>query len=536
MKINKTIIITLLCIIVFTSLVRFRLADVPFERDEGEYAYAGQLILKGIPPYQQFYNMKLPGIYAVYACLLAVFGQTHTGVHTGLLVINALTILLIFFLVRRVIDNTAGVVAAACFALLSVGQAVQGIFANAEHFVMLPVMGGLILLLKGQDEDRQWLLFLSGLLFGTGFIIKQHGVLFIAFGGLYILINGLHSGLATWPRQLSRCMLFTMGAVVPYVATCLIMFQAGVFEKFWFWTVDYAKAYSSQISFKYAWQVFSKQSMNIGASAPLIWLLSGLGLISLVLDKRLHKRAMFVFMFVLFSFLAICPGFYFRPHYFVLILPAASMLAGITISSLWYMLSNVRVPIVKYGVPILVAFICLGLSVNKQKQFLFEMTPVEACRATYGLNPFPESIEISQYIKENTDKNDRVAVIGSEPQIYFYSDRRSATGYIYMYPLMENHEFALQMQKEMIQEVESAKPEVLVFVWVPTSWLRRVDSHDLLFKWFETYQAAYYSLTGLVNIFNNTSVYQWGQKVKWPPESDYWIAILKRKHVDLKTR
>ena len=148
------------------------------------------------------------------------------------------------------------------------------------------------------------------------------------------------------------------------------------------------------------------------------------------------------------------------------------------------------------------------------------------------VNPFPESIEISQYIQENTDQNDRIAVIGSEPQIYFYSDRVSATGYIYMYPLMENHEFALQMQKEMIQEVESAKPEVLVFVWVPTSWLKRADSHDLLLKWFENYQASYYSLTGLVDIFSNTSTYHWGKQATWPPKSKYWIAILKRKSFD----
>lgn len=36
----------------------------PLERDEGEYAYAGQLMLQGIPPYQLAYNMKLPGTYA----------------------------------------------------------------------------------------------------------------------------------------------------------------------------------------------------------------------------------------------------------------------------------------------------------------------------------------------------------------------------------------------------------------------------------------------------------------------------------------
>ena len=43
------------------ALVRMRLVDLPLERDEGEYAYAGQLLLQGVPPYELAYNMKFPG-------------------------------------------------------------------------------------------------------------------------------------------------------------------------------------------------------------------------------------------------------------------------------------------------------------------------------------------------------------------------------------------------------------------------------------------------------------------------------------------
>jgi hypothetical protein len=54
-----------LCIVIlFFASIRLRLRDVPLERDEGEYAYAGQLILQGIAPYQLAYNMKFPGTYA----------------------------------------------------------------------------------------------------------------------------------------------------------------------------------------------------------------------------------------------------------------------------------------------------------------------------------------------------------------------------------------------------------------------------------------------------------------------------------------
>jgi len=46
-----------------TTGVRIRLLGIPLERDEGEYAYAGQLFLQGIPPYKLAYSMKLPGTY-----------------------------------------------------------------------------------------------------------------------------------------------------------------------------------------------------------------------------------------------------------------------------------------------------------------------------------------------------------------------------------------------------------------------------------------------------------------------------------------
>ncbi len=35
---------------------RIRLLGLPLERDEGEYAYTGQLLLQGIPPYQLAYS------------------------------------------------------------------------------------------------------------------------------------------------------------------------------------------------------------------------------------------------------------------------------------------------------------------------------------------------------------------------------------------------------------------------------------------------------------------------------------------------
>ena len=519
----------LLATILLTGGIRYRLLDVPLERDEGEYAYAGQLILQGISPYKELSSMKLPGIYAAYAGLLALFGETNTGIHTGLLLINVSTIILLFFLGKRLVDPVTGVVAATSFAVLSVGQSIQGLFANAEHFVILPAVGGLLLLLRALDDDRPWSLFSSGLLLGISFLMKQHAAAFVAFGVSYIMIDQLCKRRLNRSALILRCALFSIGAIIPYGLTCLIFMLAGVFQEFWFWTVEYARAYISQVPIDYAWEGLKGRTTRIAGSAPLVWTLAGLGLTALIWDKRTRRQAIFIAMFAIFSFLAICPGFYFRPHYFVLILPVSALLAGIAISAMTNILSNIRYRVVQYGLPLLLAVICLMVSIYQQQDFLFQMTPAEACRSTYGLNPFPESVEIGRFIRAHTEEDDRIAIIGSEPQIYFYSDRRSASKYIYMYPLMENHDFALKMQKEMIQEIESAQPEFLIFVRINTSWLQRPDSHKLIFDWFETYTAKQYRLVGLVDLLNDKSVYHWIPNVKWPPRSSYWIAVLKRK-------
>ena len=95
-------------VILLFAIVRFRLREMPLERDEGEYAYSGQLMLQGIPPYQLAYNMKLPGTYAAYAIIMAIFGQSSAGIHVGLLLTNAATSMLIFFLARKLFGASSG--------------------------------------------------------------------------------------------------------------------------------------------------------------------------------------------------------------------------------------------------------------------------------------------------------------------------------------------------------------------------------------------------------------------------------------------
>src|SRR6185369_5837156 len=231
-------------VLAVTTYVRIRLLDVPLERDEGEYAYMGQLLLKGAPPYLYAYSMKLPGVSAVYALFMSVFGQTPFGIHLGLLLANAISACLVYQLGARLISRNAAVLSCASFALLSLSKTVYGPFAHATQFVIVFALAGFVLLLRPAGRNRAALLFLSGLCFGLAFIMKQPAALFVIFAFLYL-------GCEAWQHRTpvkTYCLhglLFLTGIAIPYGLVLFLVFQGGSLENFWFWTVSYASAYAS---------------------------------------------------------------------------------------------------------------------------------------------------------------------------------------------------------------------------------------------------------------------------------------------------
>jgi len=124
----------------------------------------------------------------------------------------------------------------------------------------------------------------------------------------------------------------------------------------------------------------------------------------------------------------------------------------------------------------------------------------ELSRTIYGSSPFIEAQQIAKYIKDRTTPEDKIAVLGSEPEIYFYADRRAATGYIYTYALMEPQPFATRMQAEMIREIESAHPLYIVFLWIEDSWLAQKDSDQGIVAWGQRYVRQCYDPVGVADI------------------------------------
>jgi hypothetical protein len=146
----------------------------------------------------------------------------------------------------------------------------------------------------------------------------------------------------------------------------------------------------------------------------------------------------------------------------------------------------------------------MDLSVRNAETW-FKLTPLQISRRLYGFSPFPESPEIAHYLAAHTLPNDPVAVLGSEPQIFFLAQRRSASGYIYIYPLTEPQPLATIMGREFIHEIEAARPKYVVYVNALSSWCSAVmpgDTGHILDgfqKWWGDY-AQNYQLIGMVDM------------------------------------
>lgn len=517
----------LLTVVLFFGFIRVWLLNFPLERDEGEYAYAGQLMLHGVAPYQFCYTMKLPGTAAAYAVIEAIFGQTPAGIHWGLLLVNSTTIVLVYFLAARLFGRLGGIVASATFALLSIEPTALGLAGHATQFVVLPEVGGILILLKATESQKLPLFFWSALLLGLAVLMKQPGIFFVLFGGFY-LVQCQWKWPLDWRRLAVQEATLLLGAILPLALTFLIMLKAGIFQKFWFWTFTYASKYGTAVLLSDGLQYLWSSGWGVVRPAIFIWLIAGAGLVAMFYDPKTRKYFAFAASLLIFSFAAVCPGLYFRNHYFILLFPAVSLLCAGAVKAGTNLLLESRFTYKWAVLPGALFLLALVFSIVPQREFFFELDALTACRKLYATNPFAEALQVSDFIKSHSTVKDRIAVIGSEPEIYFYSSRLSATGYVYMYPLTEVQPFASTMQKEMISEIEQARPRFVVFVDTPLSWLLRPNSDTTILLWAEKYVQNGYQLAGIVDMLAAGSQYHWEDAQNYALRSPYRIFVFER--------
>ena len=128
------------------------------------------------------------------------FGESARGIHAACAVVQAISIVLLFLITRRLYGPWIAAIAGAMFALLPMNVHMDPTAAQAEHFVLLPVLLGVWILqstfittLNDANSAARSLVgvALAGFCFGTGVMIKQHGFPFGLFAVTYVYSSWL---------------------------------------------------------------------------------------------------------------------------------------------------------------------------------------------------------------------------------------------------------------------------------------------------------------------------------------------------------
>lgn len=230
------------------------------------------------------------------------------------------------------------------------------------------------------------------------------------------------------------------------------------------------------------------------------------------------------------SVVAVSLGLKFNPHYFVVALPAVGMLLGLAVAEVWERWKG------RGGLAILSVLpgaLFLGVciyAIHADRGYFFLMTPEDEARFIYPRNPFTEAIRVADYIRTNSAPDARITVLGSEPEIYFYSHRRSATCFVSLYQLMEDLPAAPRLRQEMIAEIERVQPEYIVYVSNSTSWVSNGQVNNTILDWANHYLSSRYKVVGVVDGSSpDTPVYLWDAAIAgYTPKSPDHIFVFKK--------
>jgi hypothetical protein len=184
----------------------------------------------------------------------------------------------------------------------------------------------------------------------------------------------------------------------------------------------------------------------------------------------------------------VLPGEVFRRHYFILMLPVVAFFVGVAVFVVRRRLEP-RFPGTAFVVAIGLILVPLVTAGWRERAFYFQMTPAAACRHMYPDNPFVEAVQVAEYIRTHTKPGEPIVVMGSEPEIYYYSRHPSATGHIYVYSLTEDQPYSQQFREQMIREIDAARPKYFIYVNLSNSWFANPHPDRALIDWFFAFRA-----------------------------------------------
>ena len=522
----------LLVLVFLVHSIRSKFLLMPFERDEGIYSYFGTLVLEGKIPYKDFYESKFPGLFYLYAFMVKFFGNTVEGMHTGFMWMNLFTLVFVYFASRSLFSPIAGIISAITYAFVSLTPNLSGFTVQSEQGVAFFISVGLFFYALAKKQNNPYYYLCMGIAMALSFMVKTSGIFLVLWGGLIIILDFLFTKPKKINLLLRPLLAYSAGGISILTIFFTMIYLKGSFQEMIWWTYIHPKEYVSAVPYEEGIKYFKYTRDAIFQNYKFFWV-QGLLVLPLCLFKVVPYKLKFLAVTLLgFSFLTIVPGFYFYGHYWIQMIPGFALVAGLTYYCVDTILkSKFQLLAAKAKYVYLTVFLLASLShLTTLKSYYFHPNYEVILRQVYGNNPFPEAMEIGDYINAHSKPEDNITLIGSEPEIYFYTKKKSPSRHAYFTSIVNAIPEHKAWQREFVRDVEKQQPKFIVFFNHPFSLLVQPNVDHYVFEWANKYISANYKVVGVVDMIEGQhSNYVWGDAAAvYKPVASNIIYVFER--------
>lgn len=467
---NKNIWFVLIISFVFFLLRLPSLFEPYWYGDEGIYQVLGNAIRQGRFLYRDTWDNKPPLLYLLYA----LFNSDQFTVRLVSVIFGILAVLAFFALSKKLFKTKQGgqglvLITTSLFALLFGLPLLEGNVANAENFMLFPIILAALLIFKlvstikessGKFSIKRYytILVVSGLLLGVSFLFKVVAVFDFAAFFIFILFASLpvKISLKTFKvgKNLESLLLplsfFSAGFLIPIIISAVFFLTAGAAKEFLQATFVQNVGYVG-----YGNKLFIPQGF-------LIFKLTLLTLFAIFLfTKRAKFSKTTLFILLWFSFSLFNAYLSQRPytHYLLVLLPSFSLFLGLLFMDKKYQLINVAIFIISL-LFIVKDFNFYGKTIFYYQNFMLFIAGRETVSSYQAFfdRKTPIDYQIAEYIKIKTTNKDEIFIWGNNAQVYTLSGKLPPGKYAVAYHITSYKDGIENTQKALAK----SKPKLVI--------------------------------------------------------------------------
>lgn len=380
--------------------------------DEGIYLVLGQALRKGLVFYRDIHDNKPPLLY-----LLAAIAGNVFYFRLILMVWFGIATTVFFKLMQAVLPKKKLAWYGTTLAMIILTTMFEGNVANAEIFIVLPVVLAILLVAK---KTKNW--FGVGLLFSVGFLFKVPAAFDFAALVIWLMIFE--------KNRLRKIWSLGLGFILPILGTIIYYGVVGGLEPY------VRSALLQNVGYLNTWGTSKSGLMNRGIIIAVFLAM----FYPLAKKFKLSKWAsLTVIWFLLAMFGALLSE---RPYPHYLIQPAVPgailialflfnkqralklmiVIVGVLSGWWWYQIKFWGYPIVPYYINFV--------------QYITQQKSLEEYR-NYFDPRVNQTYQLGEYLKNSTLPQDRVFIWGDEPGVYALGERLPVGRYTVAYHVVD---------------------------------------------------------------------------------------------------